>query len=99
MVRYGALAGLSSSDKYLRVHREQLAAARNRRDKAKTSRKKKKNKKRSGRAASESEDEVPVLHQVNTAEEAPEVEHPNITSMLVVACLFHWNELCLFSGR
>ena len=68
------LAGLVSSEKYLQEHRRQLAEVRSKRG-AKSRKKKKKHRRGRGEPASESDDDVPVIHHVTTVVDAPEVEH------------------------
>ncbi len=63
------LPGVSASDKYLRLQREQESARRNKKSKDK---KKRKRKGKKGRVDSESEDDIPVLHSVSSAFDAPE---------------------------
>ena len=68
------IAGLVSSEKYLQEHRRQLAEVRSKRD-AKSRKEKKKHRRGRGEPASESDDDVPVIHHVTTVVDAPEVEH------------------------
>ena len=73
-VRFVASVGLSSSDKYLQMHKEQEAARRINKAHSKTSKRKHKKKSRRGQPVdNDDDDDIPTQHVVSTTYDAPEV--------------------------